>query len=47
MKTYTLDEAKDMHIGEIGSLERDAYEREVEKAKRKFINQKDTRKESL
>ncbi len=42
MKTYTLDEAKDMHIGEIGTPERDAYERKVEEARRIFLNQKDT-----
>ncbi len=37
MKTYTFDEAKDMHIGKIGTPERDAYEREVAEARRTFL----------
>ena len=29
MKVYTLDEIKDRHIGEVGTPERDRYEREL------------------
>ncbi|MCD8305650.1 MAG: helix-turn-helix domain-containing protein [Prevotella sp.] len=37
MKTYSFEEAKDLHIGKVGTPERDEYEREVAKAKQTFL----------
>lgn len=46
MKTYTLEEAKDLHIGKKGTPERDDYEREVAKARHAFLAEKEI-KETL
>ncbi len=36
MRTYTFEEAKNLHIGKRGTPERDDYEREVAKARYSF-----------
>ncbi len=47
MRTYTFEEAKDLHIGKKGTVERDAYEREVEEARRAFLMGEAIRKTRL